>query len=264
MIEVDHPRKRNDGRLAVADARPPFGRLSIAELRKAVDSRAGRALVVSVAALTVVAVGGQLAFGEAAGHRIGALTATAMLPVSVLLPVVAVLSVTTEFSRRTALTTFALVPDRGRVVAAKAVAVSGVALVGTVVSAATAVAAFAFGAAAGRTVGGWGLPTSMLAQHGLVNWATMLCGLAFGLLLRQSPPALVAFYAVPIGWSAAGQLIPALATVSPWLDIGQSRVPLVEPGVTGREWAMFATSCLLWVVLPAAIGLIRIRHVDID
>jgi ABC-2 type transport system permease protein len=248
----------------MTEQRPPsLVQLSIVEFRKTTDTRSGLALLVIVAALTALAVGGQVGFGPTDGRTVGSLVVTAMLPVSVLLPVVAVLSVTTEFTRRTALTTFALVPVRGRVVAAKAVAALALAVAATVVGWVLTLVIFALGAAAGRTLGGAGIPASVLAQLGLVNAVTMLCGLAFGLLLRYSAAAIVTYYVVPIGWSAAAQLIPALGSATAWLDIGQSRMPLVEPGVTAREWAMFATSCLLWVALPAAIGLVRVHRADL-
>ena len=46
----------------------------------------------------------------------------AVAPASILLPIVGILLVTSEWSQRTALITFALVPDRGRVLAAKLLA----------------------------------------------------------------------------------------------------------------------------------------------
>ena len=226
-------------------------RLITVEVRKCLDTRAGFALVAAVAALTLVAAITQVTAGVGTAS---AAAVAAQWPVSVLLPVVALLAVTSEFTRRTALHTFALVPSRNRVVAAKAVAVL------VLVAAATVLAVLVGWVAAG----GGPVPASVLAQLGLVNAVTMLCGLAFGMLLLHSAPAIVAFYAVPIGWSAAGQLVPALGRVSGWLDIAQSRVPLTEPGVTAREWAMFATSTALWVALPAALGFLRVHRTDLS
>src|SRR5690606_11356088 len=61
------------------------------------------------------------------------------IPVSLLVPVFAILTVSSEWSQRTHLTTFTLQPNRARVLAAKFVAVTLLAL-------ATIVAAVAFGA----------------------------------------------------------------------------------------------------------------------
>lgn len=245
------------------DSRPSLARLTEVELRKATDTRAGRWLIVTVAALAVAVVAAQVAFGDPAGRTLGSLVATAQLPISVLLPVVGLLSVTGEWSQRTALATFSLVPDRTRVIAAKVLALTGLAVVAAGVGLAAGAAGFAVAAAQGRATGGWDLSVGVIGQLGLVDVVTMLCGTAFGLLILTSAPAIVAFYAVPIGWSAIGRLVPGLDDVAGWLDIGRSRVPLVGPGVTGSQWAMFLTSCLLWVALPVLVGLLRVRRVDI-
>jgi len=240
-------------------SRPPLVRLTLLELRKAADTRAGGWLLATVGALTVAVVGVRLAAGGTAARTLGSLVADAQLPVSVLLPVVGLLSVTGEWSQRTVLTTFGLVPARGRVVAAKLLAASLLAVAATAV----AVAAGAVGFAVGGTAGGGHLSATVVAQLALVNWVTMLCGTAFGLLLLHSAPAVVAYYVVPLGWSVAGRLVPALQSAARWLDVGQARVPLVAPGVTGQEWARFGTSALLWVAVPAVLGVLRVRRAEV-
>ena len=60
-----------------------------------------------------------------------------------------------------------------------------------------------------------------------------------------------------------GRIVPGLDAAAGWLDIGRARVPLVEAGVTGTEWARLLVSTLLWVALPALIGALRIRRADI-
>ncbi|WP_147268685.1 ABC transporter permease [Sphaerisporangium album] len=237
-------------------------RLTLVELRKAADTRAGFRLIVAVAVLTLAVVAARLAFGEA--RTLGSLAGDAQLPASVLLPVLGVLSVTSEWSQRTALSTFILVPARGRVVAAKILAACLLATGATAVGLATGVAGFAVGGILDRTTGGWDLSGAVVAQLLLVDCVTMLCGTAFGLLLLNSAPAIVTFYALPIAWTLAAGLLPGLDTAAQWLDIGRARVPLAEPGVTGQEWARFVTSCLLWVALPAALGLLRIHRTEIS
>ena len=51
------------------------------------------------------------------------------VPMTLVLPIIAILSVTGEWSQRSGLTTFTLVPHRGRVIRAKALACVGVAVV---------------------------------------------------------------------------------------------------------------------------------------
>jgi ABC-type transport system involved in multi-copper enzyme maturation permease subunit len=65
----------------------------------------------------------------------------ASVPVALLVPLVGLLLMSGEFSTRTLLVTFSLMPVRGRVVAAKSVAAILVAVALTVVSALLAVAA---------------------------------------------------------------------------------------------------------------------------
>jgi ABC-2 type transport system permease protein len=249
---------------APTDRRPPLARLVLVELRKATDTRAGRWLLIAVAVLTVAAVGTQLTFGNTGTRTLRTLVVVAQWPVSVLLPVLGVLAVTSEWSRRTALVTFAQVPARDRVVAAKVLAVSLLALGAAVVAVAVGVAGYAAGRLLGRAEAGDGLSGTVVAQLCLVDCLTMLCGTGFGLLLLHTAPAIVTYYALPIGWSILGQLVPGLETAAEWLDVGRARVPLTEPGVTGTEWARLLTASLLWVALPAALGTLRLRRAEIS
>ncbi|MFI5912575.1 ABC transporter permease [Dactylosporangium sp. NPDC051541] len=219
--------------------------LILVELRKTVDTRAARWLLAVVAALTVAA---PLLQG---GRAFPAAAAAAQLPVSILLPVLAVLAVTAEWSQRTALTTFALVPDRRRVMLAKLAAVTVLGL---------AAAGFALGVAA--VVAG-GVDVAVAGQLALVDVTTMWCGFGFGLLLLGSAGAVAAYYVVPIGWAAAGRLVPALEPAARWLDLSRTRGPLDAAGVTADEWARFAASAALWVALPILLGLVRATRAEI-
>ena len=69
---------------------------------------------------------------------------------TVILPIVAILSVTSEWSQRTGLTTFTFEPGRGRVIAAKALCSVGVG----VVSIALAAAIGAVGNVVGTAIAG--------------------------------------------------------------------------------------------------------------
>ena len=102
--------------------RPGLGRLVAVELRKIVDTRAGFWLQVATVALTAVIVIVSLVIGDAADHTFAALLDVAIQPAAVLLPVAGILLVTSEWSQRTGLITFALVPVRSRVLGAKLLA----------------------------------------------------------------------------------------------------------------------------------------------
>jgi ABC-2 type transport system permease protein len=100
-------------------ARPGLARLTAVELRKMTDTRAGFWLQLAVGLLTVAVVAADCLWGRAQDHTLREMLAVAVAPASVLLPVVGILLVTSEWSQRTGMVTFALVPRRGRVMAAK-------------------------------------------------------------------------------------------------------------------------------------------------
>ncbi|WP_237767443.1 hypothetical protein [Serinicoccus sp. CUA-874] len=106
-----------------------FARLFQAELRKTVDTRAGRWLLVVIVALTVLAMGLVMWFGRESGAAYATLLATAVTPQAVLLPVLGILTAASEWSQRTALVTFTQEPRRMRVMVAKALAAVALGLV---------------------------------------------------------------------------------------------------------------------------------------
>jgi ABC-2 type transport system permease protein len=125
-----------------AATRPGLARLTAVELRKMTDTRAGFWLQLLVAGLTIALVALVCIFGEPADRGFGSLIEAAVQPASILLPIIGILLVTSEWSQRTAALTFALVPQRMRVMAAKLLAsviVALIALAGSVAVAAVGV-----------------------------------------------------------------------------------------------------------------------------
>jgi ABC-2 type transport system permease protein len=96
--------------IAGAHARPRIGRLVTVELRKMVDTRAGFWLQVATVATTLVAVIARSVTGEAADHTFASVLSVGLLPAAVLLPVVGILLVTSEWSQRTGMITFSAGP----------------------------------------------------------------------------------------------------------------------------------------------------------
>src|SRR3954466_15696106 len=96
-------------------ARPGFGRLVSVELRKMVNTRAGFWLQAATVAITVLAVIVRCMVGDAADHTFAAILNIAVTPAAVLLPVAGVLLITSEWSQRTGMITFTLIPVRSRV-----------------------------------------------------------------------------------------------------------------------------------------------------
>jgi ABC-2 type transport system permease protein len=171
--------------------------------------------------------------------------------------VLGILAVTSEWSQRTGLTTFALVPERGRVIAGK--------LVAAVVLGVASTAACLITAAAGNLVAGgsWSLSLAAIAHGALFEVIGVVGGVAFGLAFLSSPLAIVLYYALPTAWAILGETVHALDKPADWLELGRTLEPLVDGGMTGRAWAQLATSLALWLGVVLLIGLWRLRRTEL-
>jgi len=241
----------------------PLGRLTLVELRKLADTRAGLWLLILIglgAAGTAAIILGWAPAGE---QTFAGFFAFGLAPSAVLLPVLGILSMTGEWSQRTALTTFALVPERWRVIAAKLAAGVLTALAATAATLLLSAAANLLGIALGGD-GGWRLDGSLLWQSALMETLFVLMGMAFGALLLNSPLAIVAFFALPTLWSVLRESIHALRHVSAWLDLGVTSGPLAEPSMTAGQYGRLAVSALVWVALPLAAGSWRILRREVS
>jgi ABC-2 type transport system permease protein len=235
---------------------PSLPRLTLVELRKMTDTRAGFWLQLVVALLTIAAVVIVLAVGEARDQTFEMLFAVAVAPAALLLPIVGILVVTSEWSQRTAMVTFALVPRRSRVIVAKFLAGLVLALL--------AVAGGLVVATLGTAIDGssWEMSGAMFGQTVLSVVISLLLGLALGAAILASAPAIVGNFALPIGFAALG-IIPFLRDPFEWLDITQTTTQLSESSMSGQEWAQLATSFALWFLVPLAIGVARITRGEV-
>lgn len=179
-----------------------------------------------------------------------------MLPIGLLLPVLGILSITGEWSQRTALTTFALVPRRGRVIVAKLVAMVLAALASVLVSLGVAAAGTLVAAATGGA-GTWRMEWALVLHAVALQVANVLMGAGFGLLLLNTPLAIVGYLLLPTVWSILGEMIRPLRGPAGWLDTGRTMEPLLTPDVTAGQWGRFAVSLLVWLAVPLVAGLIR-------
>ncbi|MDA0163788.1 hypothetical protein OM076_26190 [Solirubrobacter ginsenosidimutans] len=233
-----------------------FPRLTLVELRKMVDTRAGFWLQLTVAALTLIVVAALCIFGDPDDLIFRDLLALATFPASVLLPIVGILLVSSEWSQRTALITFTLVPRRLRVMGAKIAA--SVVLGAVVLALAIVVAAVATVAVGGA----WTLGGVVFLQIALLCVTAILTGVAFGSAFLSSAPAIVLYFVLPFGFAALGS-IPFLNDAAQWLDVTRTTSSMTDRALTAHEWAQFAVSQAVWLVLPLAIGLVRIARGEI-
>jgi ABC-2 type transport system permease protein len=240
-------------------ARPGLPRLTAVELRKSADTRAGFWLLLVIVLLAVALVVLTLVFGEEAEQHLSPLLSNAVQVISLVLPVLGILLVTSEWSQRTGLTTFALVPQRERVIVAKAI---GAAILTLFAVVACLVIATVGNAIAG---GDWDLGLGELGRYTLFELITVMGGVAFGLAFMSSPLAIVMYFVIPIGWSILGETISALDKPADWLDLGRPMTTLADSGaaMTGTDWAQLGTATALWVGVVLAIGLIRLRRTEL-
>ncbi len=249
-----------DSPIAARETRPGLGRLTAVELRKMADTRAGFWLQIAVLALSVLVAVIRVASGDAQDHTLEQVLYTTVQPASILLPVVGILLVSSEWSQRTALITFALVPQRSRVLGAKLLASIVLSLAALVICLAISVVATAV--AAPGVSGTWSLSLGTLGQVAIYLVTAMVTGVAFGALLLASAPAIVLSFALPLALAAIGSLSFLTGTVE-WIDATRSLEPLTDHLLSATEWARAGTTLLLWMVVPLLGGLWRITRSEV-
>ena len=239
--------------IGLAGDRIPFVRLVSIELRKMVDTRAGMWMLITMAAISFLVAGGLLLWGHDGGEPFTSFLGLIVTPTMILLPIMGIMSATQEWSQRTGLATFTLVPRRGRIIAAKSIA----SLVLTLVL----LAAGAVAAAAATLIGGGEFTMQGVSADGLTIAALIftLQGVAFGAAFLNTPIAIVASLVLPTVWSILTSMITRVQDIAPWLDLQVVTQPLIDGDMAGGEdWAQLATASLAWVALPLAIGTYRI------
>ncbi len=242
----------------------PFTRLLRVELRKLVDTRAGFWLLTSIGVITAVVVvvfllaakPDQLTFINFVGA-----TAT---PQSLLLPVLGILAVTAEWSQRTGLVTFTLEPNRARTAIAKLTAVVLIGLLAVVLALGVA----ALGNVAGMLLmdgaGTWNMGAANVRDFFLLQLIGLVQGFAIGMLLMNTAAAIVLYYVLPVAWSVMFTMVGALEGVAPWLDLNTAIAPAFEQETfRGDDWLHIAVAGTIWVLVPFALGVVRLLRREV-
>lgn len=250
------------GTLDVSDTRPiPFSRLVRVELRKMSDTRSGFWLLIAIALITLLVVVLLVLAGSTDDHTFENYLAATGAPQSFLLPVLGVLLVTGEWGQRATLTTFTLVPQRGRVVLAKVTAAVLFGLAAIVVALVISGLATLLSGAAEP----WGsFGPGDLGNIALIQTLGVLQGLAFGLVFLNSAAAIVTYFVLPIAVSILTSAVDGLHGAQPWLDPNTAQAPLLSgDSLSGSEWAHVAVTTVLWVVLPLSVGVWRVLRAEV-
>ena len=248
----------------------PLHRLVLVELRKSIDTLASFWLLMSILILLVLVEGFVLVITLAYSESVSLndFIAIAAGVTSLLLPVLGIMLVTSEWSQRTAMVTFSIEPRRLRVVLAKL-------LVGLVLTVATVVAAFAVGFVctliceiAQPDSTDWGLDGASVVGFLLTQWIAMTGGFALATLLLNTPAAIVLFFiyrwVIPIVLFTISGLVESFAEVSPYLNFLEAQGPLSDLSVnTGEEWAHLLVSGAIWLGLPLGLGIWRILRAEV-
>ena len=247
----------------------PFGRLVGVELRKTADTRAGRWLLISMAALTALVMVIQLAVVVVQDISVGYadfMTSTSF-SIAILLPVLGILLLTSEWGQRTAMVTFCLEPRRPRVILAKLVVGAVMALAAVVVALVLgAICNVLYGVFAGVSAT-WDLPFLQVLSFLLLQILGILTGFALAALLLNSAAAIVIYmvysFVLPGLFELGSNLMGWFHDLRPWIDFNYAQGPLVDATMTGKDWAYLAVSGLIWLVLPLALGLWRVLRAEV-
>ena len=250
-----------------AHAPIPATRVLAVELRKMFDTRSGFWLVMSIGILALLATGATIAFAPEQAQTYGSFAAAIGFPMAVVLPMVAILSVTSEWSQRSGLTTFTLVPSRGRVIAAKAVGAIGIG----VVSMLLALGIGAVGNIVGTAISGaptvWDVSVAEFASIVLATVLGMLVGFTLGVVLRSSAAAIVGYFVYSLLLPTAFGMLAAFQgwfrDLQPWVDFQYNQTMLYDRVPDAENWAHLGVSALPWLVLPLTVGLVMLHRSEV-
>jgi ABC-2 type transport system permease protein len=246
----------------------PLARLVKVELRKSFDTTSGLWLLASIALLSLLTSGAVIAWSSAGEQTYQTFTLAIGRPISIVLPIIAVLTVTSEWSQRSGLTTFSLVPHRRRVVLAKALALA-------LVAAPSMLLAFGLGALGhltGTAIRGtepvWNLTWTSVGQFALGNVLGVLVGFTLGILIRSTAAALVAYFVLTF---VIPPLLMLLATkqawfsdLHAWLDPTVTQNALFGPDpLWSEQWQQLAVTSVVWLAIPLAVGVARLVRAEV-
>ncbi len=236
----------------------PFSRLVRVDWAKATDTRAARWLLalvaLSTAGITLVPVLKPASFDQTHATYLR----VAGLGLSILLPVVAILMFTGEWSQRSVMTTFTQEPRRIRVVNAKLTVSLMMGVGGALFGGLVAAAGIGAAAASGRTLEA-DMSAGAIAGYLVYVLLNVLAAVALGVLLQNSAAAIAASFALPAAFALLGQ---ASKLVSEWVDMSTTWNAVLE-----NEWSGYVpqimVSIVFWVVLPLAAGVVRTVRRDV-
>ncbi len=247
----------------------PFSRLFRVELRKALDTRAGRWLVgITVgAALIAETIYLIVAVNKDLDGSFGSFVAAAAFTSSFLLPILGIMLVSSEWSQRTAMTTFSLEPRRLRIVLAKLLAGAALTLFLIAFSLVVGLACLLLFAAIQGQSPDWQFGWSGFGGFLITQTFSMLGGFALACLLLNTPASIVFYvvykYVLPTLFAIGSALMAWFSDLSPWIDFQAAQSELYDMPLSASQWWHIVVSGFIWLVVPLGIGLWRILRAEV-
>ena len=239
----------------------PLTRITAVELRKMFDTRSGFWLIASIAITSLLATGGVILWAADSNLTYSTFATAIRFPVVIILPLIAILAVTSEWSQRTGLTTFTLVPHRSRIITAKAISSIAIAIAAMVLAFAIGALGNLLGAAIRGSTLVWDVSVTQSLYYVLGMVLSLLTGFMLGVLFRASTGAIVAYFVltflIPTVFGLLANTQQWFHTLQPWVDIQFSQAGLFAfaHALTGQEWAHIAVTGITWLLIPLLIGL---------
>jgi ABC-2 type transport system permease protein len=237
----------------------PFTRLLRVEWGKATDTRAARWLLALVAASTVALILVPLLAPASTDQSYTGYLRFAAMGLTILLPVVSILTLTSEWSQRAVLITFTQEPRRIRVVTAKVAVSLLMAGAAAVFGGLVTVAGLGVAAASGRHVDA-NLSVVVVIGYLLYIVLNVLAGAALGALLHNSAAAITLFFALPAGFLLLGQ---AWRPIAEWID-STTTFDWMLKGQWSGHTAQILVTVALWVTIPLSVGIARTIRREIN
>ncbi|MFL6098778.1 MAG: hypothetical protein ACJ71T_02365 [Actinomycetales bacterium] len=222
------------------------------ELRKMVDTRSGRWLLIAILALSLTALGWGLTHLPDGTLRFDEVLDLALVPVDIILPVIGIMAMTSEWTQRTALTTFTLSPRRIPVLLAKLVAAVALAMATVAVVVGFAFAATAIGGVIGSNGASYDNVLRAISGSAIADGLNVLMAAGIGLVATVTSVGVLAYYVAPTAWALVGTGL--LHSNSRWLDIFET-FDNVSSFNLGGHVPQTITSMAFWIVLPVTAGL---------
>lgn len=236
----------------------PFTRLVRVEWAKATDTRAARWLLALVGLTTVGLMLVPVVAPKTFDQTYASYLRVAAFGLTILLPVVAILTLTGEWSQRSVMTTFTQEPRRIRVVNAKLAVSFLLGLGGAIFGGVVAAGGLGLAAASGRALEA-NMTAGAVTGYLLFVLINVFAAVALGALLQNSAAAIAASFALPAIFAALGR---ASTLVADWIDTSGPWTWVLKNDWEGHV-PQISFSIAIWVAIPLAAGVVRTIRRDI-